>query len=236
MKLVMLLLGLVIASPALAKAEVPTVNPKRSVFIAGPIGGGNIIPLGDHLLKLSQASKEPVDVIINSPGGEVRTGDLFLEYIKVVKARGVKVRCYVIGMAASLAFTIYMQCDERHALESSVLMFHGARIFLGLMPVTEQIASEITTALGHINKKLLKQIHQSFKGTLTTDQVTRAFLDEHMWESQELSAATKGQFLKVHEHIPGLLETAGLKDTPVNGQMNQFVPGQLIHITSKEGE
>jgi ATP-dependent protease ClpP protease subunit len=237
MRLILLLsIALMLPGLALAKAEVPTVNPKRTVVIAGVIGGGNILPLGEHLLKLAEQSKEPVDIIISSPGGEVQTGLMFLEYVKAVKARDVKVRCYVAGIAASLAFTIYTQCDERYALESSLLMFHGARIMLGLLPVTQQVAESLAFSLAKLNDKLLKQIHKSFKGSLTTEEVYEAFLAERIWESSDLESATKGRFMKVHGFIPGLLETIGLKDIPVNGPMGQFKPGQLIHITNKKGK
>ena len=67
------------------------VNSKRAIIISGPIDR-NLDGIAKVMNKYASESKEPIDIIINSPGGSVLTGFLFINHMNQVKAEGVKIR------------------------------------------------------------------------------------------------------------------------------------------------
>jgi len=228
-----LIILLVIMSTHLAEAKSPPlqlkVQKERAVVIAGPIGRGNIIPLGAELLKFTEKSKQPVDIIINSPGGELMTGKMFLSFIEAVKSKGVKIRCFVPGVAASLAFTILVHCDERYALESGLLLWHGARVILNFQPITAELAQSLYNELTEANGLILKDILRALEPGLSRQRILQAFLEEKMWAAGELEAASP-KFLKVYKHIPGLLETIMDPNVPSNVEITGLNFNIPVHI------
>jgi hypothetical protein len=106
------------------------LNPDRTVSLIGPIAPPSLVVITE-ILDLAKDSKKPIDVVIDSPGGYVSVGFRIIATIEHVKAEGIRVRCFVPGYAASMAFQILLHCSERHALNVSQLLFHRVRIFIG---------------------------------------------------------------------------------------------------------
>jgi ATP-dependent protease ClpP protease subunit len=109
-----------------AAAETFTANPKRTVYLNGVVAG-NAMEAAEKIEKLSRNSDEDIDIIINSPGGYITPGLQMVSAMNVAQKRGVTVRCFVPMLAASMAFQVFAECDERYALKYSRLLWHPAR-------------------------------------------------------------------------------------------------------------
>lgn len=112
---------------------------------------------------IERATKEDViDIVINSPGGYVIFGNLYINAMELVKSRGVKLRCYVTHIAASMAFQILAHCSERYALANSYLLWHPVRIS-GELTLTPQVAAAMAKSLSLTEDQLLKDLRTYFR-------------------------------------------------------------------------
>lgn len=132
-------------------------NPVRIVGIIND----TYIDKADELLARS-ATEKTIDIIINSPGGMVVFGNIYINAMELVKSRGVKLRCYVTHIAASMAFQILAHCSERYALENSYLLWHPVRI-AGQMELTPQLATSVAKSLALTEEQLLTDLRKYFK-------------------------------------------------------------------------
>lgn len=126
----------------LAKVESETKTVKtlkvpanRTVLINGPIG---YVEESDNEIKAKLkelgSSKEPIFVLINSPGGSVDVGN---EIVSLMQAADGPVYTVCTALCASMAAVILEHGTKRFALDRATVMFHdasgGARGSLGQM-------------------------------------------------------------------------------------------------------
>jgi len=107
------------------QAKTLEVNPSRTIHISGPIGAGAIFT-ANKLLEFK--GKEDIFLVINSPGGGVAAGLQIVSVIRILQNRGIKVRCVVPMLAASMAFQILAECSERYVFANTLLLWHPLRI------------------------------------------------------------------------------------------------------------
>jgi len=170
----------------------PTVDMKgpRTVRVTGEINGA-ILDVAAKLDKMSKESKQPINIIINSPGGSVPAGLQLVEALHIAQSRGVKIRCAVTTLAASMAYILLSQCDERYALANSLLLFHPARSFIFMGAIKAEEARYMAEELEAINKDM-GQLLESSMGIVTAQQKT--WFDYHtrnetLWLASRLSKA-----------------------------------------------
>lgn len=161
---VALVLGLsVIAKAApvspLAPAPKPyvlTVDPARTSIVYGPIEGRNVRPL---IVALSKVTEGEYTLLIDSPGGLVSAGIKVMQTMRLVQARGVKIRCIVTGAAMSMADYILTECDTRFALPTAQILWHPIRIFaMGVL--TGPDAVKLANQLNRYEAPLLKRVQE----------------------------------------------------------------------------
>lgn len=207
----------------------------RTFLIDGPIGGGNLIPIGEKLIELSLKNRRaPVDIIINSPGGDVITGFVFISQMEEAKANGLYVRCIVKDFAASMAFGILVHCDERHVLANSFLLWHRARIFVMGAILTEPVTKSIMTQLGLLDNQILAEVLAAMPDA-NADEVKYHFEIETLHTGSSLAVTSPG-FAEVHTSIPGLAAAVSRATQKVDNKGKrkaQFKPGQIVYISSK---
>lgn len=121
------LCALLLSSSAFGSTFV--ANPDRTVYLRGPVAD-NALTIATNIEKLSRAGSQPIDMIINSPGGSIITGLQIISAMEVAKQRGITIRCFVPMLAASMGFQVFAHCSERYVLEQSLLLWHPARIFV----------------------------------------------------------------------------------------------------------
>jgi len=98
----------------------------RTIIISGDIDGGSAHEFVEDIqMLLLDKSKDPVTLIINSPGGNVFNGIAIITAIRNAQRKGIKLVGEVHGHACSMAFFILQCCDERRMGKLDILMAHG---------------------------------------------------------------------------------------------------------------
>lgn len=103
-----------------------TAEKDSTLFLNGTVKDENSEALVQSLFKMNtdvNSSKDPILLIIDSPGGSVFAGAKVLSAIEASK-RPVYTICY--GLCASMAAIIHQYGTKRSMVDRSVLMFHNA--------------------------------------------------------------------------------------------------------------
>lgn len=199
----------------------------RTLLISGVIAGGNILPIGKQMLALAKKSSDPIALIINSPGGEINTGLIFLNYLEAAKALGAPVKCYVSSVAASLAFHILTRCTERHALTTTLLLWHRARLFAAFTQLTAPIADSLAKGLQMADDIIIRSLRETL-GIPEAD-IMWHLENETMHTGISLHELAPN-FIISHRDIPGLLEKASDNSLPHNQQTEKVKSDEVIYI------
>lgn len=104
----------------------------RKLFIEGEITAASACEfVRDIMLLIKEDAEKPIDIYINSPGGEVNAGLLIYDTLKGVKT---EINLHCIGMAASMAAIILAAGKEGHRfiLRHSRTMIHEPLISGGV--------------------------------------------------------------------------------------------------------
>jgi ATP-dependent protease ClpP protease subunit len=209
-----LLFALLLTHFGLATATAGTFDPARTLVIQGEIAGQRILELGDKLEQMASVSSRPIDIAINSPGGSVVVGFLFVNRMESVRARGIKLRCYVQDIAASMAFQMLLHCDERNILERSFLLWHRVRVNIGGMfgePMTAPLAAQLARDLQTIDDLIIEELYS------TLSEIPQKDINYHLENETLHTGITLARLapdtFKAHKYIPGLhavLKAAGI--------------------------
>ncbi len=186
-----------ISAPSNAKTL--TLNPERTVHIRGPIGGGSAINQASRIEELAKTA-EDIYLVINSPGGEVTLGYLIINSMNVAKERGVKFKCYVPQMAASMAFQVFANCNERYTLSGTYLLWHSVRVSAE-MTLTPALTKQLYFELRQIERRMTSEL-------LSVMDVERKFFDYHynaesLWVASQLNQSVKN-FITIVSDVKGL--------------------------------
>lgn len=95
----------------------------RTVLVTGEINSTMAQRVIAQLHALSHAGKDPILMIISSPGGHVESGDMIHDTIKFIKPR---VRVLGSGWVASAGALIYIAAEkgDRYALPNTRFLLH----------------------------------------------------------------------------------------------------------------
>lgn len=194
----------ILGTQAFGGPVTPELNLDRAIAIDGVIMGGNLTEVGNALTKFSNEGTGPIDIAINSPGGSVTTGFLFVNTMEAVKAKGVKLRCFVNGIAASMAFQILTHCDERYALSRSFLLWHRVRTGVEGI-VTAPLAEALYSSLQSIDDVILSEVRAVLAKDLKDEVILYHFEHETLHIGSNLAKLTPS-FLSVYSSVPNLME------------------------------
>jgi ATP-dependent Clp protease protease subunit len=117
---------------------------ERIIFLGTPIDAevANVV-VAQLLLLDSQSTEQPINLFINSPGGEVYAGLAIYDTMQYIRA---PVHTNCVGIAMSMASVILMagEAGSRVALPHSRIMIHaGSAGFRGTTPDLEVQAREV---------------------------------------------------------------------------------------------
>lgn len=109
----------------------------RILFLSGEVVGDNMDTLVAQLLFLDSVSHDPINLYINSQGGEVYSG---LELISVMRFIKSPVYTTVLGLAASMGAVIASNGEKGHrtALPYSRFMIHQPSSGIGYSTFKDQ--------------------------------------------------------------------------------------------------
>ena len=118
----------------------------RKMFLFGPIDEKTVYSFTAQMLYLMEDEQSPIDIYINSPGGEVNSGLAIYDLIQSCKA---PINMYCIGMAASMGALIFAGGKKGHRfmLPHSKVMIHEPLIPNGVGGSASSIKSTADSIL-----------------------------------------------------------------------------------------
>ncbi len=95
----------------------------RTVIVAGPINDKLAQRTVSHLLALAEDSDKPINMLISSPGGHVKSGDMIHDVIKFIRPT---VRTIGSGWVASAGALIFVAAkkENRYCLPNTRFLIH----------------------------------------------------------------------------------------------------------------
>lgn len=182
----LLLLGMLLTAEAYSKSV--TLNKERTVEVIGVVDT-EIINQASKLLELvpeSEGTRKPVWLLVNSPGGMVDPGLIFINAMEIAKKRGYKLKCAVGVLAASMAFQILAHCNKIYSLPNAKLLFHPVRI--GGTFTKEQLEYYLNS-IKDIEDKMNTRLLRYFK--FNEEMFYYNYHYETMWEANRLAEETR---------------------------------------------
>lgn len=161
--------------------KVITLSESNTVSLNTPIDGPTATEVQAALVSKDHASysKDPLYIVLNSPGGSVYAGNAIIE-----TAKGLSRPVHTISMfSASMSFMISQYLDKRYVIETSNLMSH--RAFAGGM--SGQVPGNLITrtdALLEDIRKLEKPIADRAGYTL---EAYEAMIADELWMNSDKS-------------------------------------------------
>lgn len=153
----------------------------RKIFVEGEINADTACEFVKKVLLLnSEDSQKPIDVLINSPGGEINSGMLMYDVIQASRA---PIRMFCIGRAYSMGAVLFA-CgkDGRYILPHGELMLHepllGNRVG-GNSSSIKSISDSLLETKRKMNRILAKHTGK------TEEEVERATGFDHYFSPEE---------------------------------------------------
>lgn len=153
----------------------------RNIFLEGEVNADMASAFLNQVTYLLKESDEPINIFINSPGGEVNSGLVIYDVIQDIE---IPVNMYVTGMAASMAAVILAggQKGRRFILPHSKVMIHEPLIQGGIGGSASSIrtvSNSILETKDIVNGILAKHTGKSIK------EVNKATAFDNYMNSEE---------------------------------------------------
>jgi len=184
---VILALTLMMMSSQIFASDFIVKDYKRYIELIGVVDG-SALELAERINNLAVKNTEEIAILINSPGGSVMHGMILVDSIRQAQAKGVKFRCLVPVLAASMAYIIFNECNERYTFNSSLLLWHEMSVSLRGAKIRNL----------YVTLWPLIQLQQRVELTLRKGmKVSKSFYQKHsdaetMWTGHELHNELNG--------------------------------------------
>lgn len=155
---------------------------RRKVFITGEINMESANEFAQQILALNMREEDgdkPIDVLINSPGGEIIAGMLMYDAIQGSRA---PVRVYCTGMAYSMGAILLACGRERYILPNSEAMIHEPLLGGGVRGSASSIRS-VSENLQEVRSKM-NRILARHTGR-SVEEIEKATAYDHYMKPEE---------------------------------------------------
>lgn len=181
-------------------ARTVELNPERTLYLIGAVDQ-KVVTLVQLLTDMRMKSREPIALVINSPGGSVTAGYFLIAAMDEARASGVQIDCVVGNMAASMAFNILMHCSRGYMFSHSLLLWHPPRIAV-MAALSAKDTEQLTTALLRIDASTSPIIQDKLG-------INKAFFYQHyyaetLWLGKELNQNIHTNYLRIVDSVEGL--------------------------------
>ncbi len=135
----------------------------RTILLTGGIDDRKARRVCERLLALAAENKDPILLVVSSPGGHVESGDMIHDMIKFVEA---PVKVLGSGWVASAGALIYAaaQTSNRYALPNTRFLLHEPRGGIGGQATDIEIqAREIIRMRERLNRIFAEATGQPFE-------------------------------------------------------------------------
>ena len=113
----------------------------RKLFLVGDINSSSMGVLMQSLMILDDMSDEPIDLYINSGGGEIHSGLAVYHYI--TEQLRSPIRTYCIGTVASMGAVLYLSGGERYMYRGTEIMIHEPASISGMSEKPDQLKDRL---------------------------------------------------------------------------------------------
>ena len=154
---------------------------QRKVFIEGEISSESACEFIKKILILNEEDTDkPIDVLINSPGGEINSGMAIYDVIQASKA---PIRMFCIGRAYSMGAVLFSSGNHgRYMLPHSELMLHEPLLGNRVSGNSSSIQSISESLLE--TKRRINQILARHTG-ISEEEVEKATSYDHYYSPEE---------------------------------------------------
>lgn len=213
----------------------PTLNPERTIVVAGAITGRIVGPVLAALDKLATDKTKPIDIVVSSPGGSVIAGYLIVDRLDALRAEGVKVRCTVRSVAASMAFQLLLHCDERYSTPHAFLLWHPVRVFYQ-GALTADLAKVAHLQMKLSDDMVREELYANIP--MKKELIDWHFTNETLHHARQLHKSAPGFFKEVSSAIGNafLDEDVVLNTANISGGFLDTTTIQYIHEQFIVGE
>lgn len=187
------------ACSAPADAKTLKLNPKRLIEIIDVIDS-SVVDAAQKIDNMANESKDPIDLMINSPGGSVMFGYMLVDSVNAARAKGVTVRCAVGILAASMAFNLLAACTERYALPNAAMLFHPPRVMSReplTVPLLLNAASDLTRIINSTTGAIVDMMG------MNDEEFSHHFHAETMWTASALLEVSGNDWITIVDNIQG---------------------------------
>ena len=133
----------------------------------GPVSSASVDEVERAILSSDESS--PLLLYIDSPGGSVFDG---LDLVQTMQASGRRIIC-VANQAISMAFYIFLACDERYITPNAILMQHVSSYAIsGEEPnnyTKSRLLRRVSKAMDHEQAKRLNMTYAEFRKKIRDD-------------------------------------------------------------------
>lgn len=179
-------IGILLSTQLLSQSDdTVLLTDKNTVTFTGPV---NDMSVANAQVKLGQISKnlnknEIIYLVIDSPGGSVSAGNLFIDYANSLPQK-IKPICI---FCASMGYHMFQSFNERLVFSSSTLMSHRA----SLGGMGGQVPGELESRLKWIKDELLQMDTKVAKRVGLTVEDYRKLIYDELWLNGTSAVATK---------------------------------------------
>lgn len=152
----------------------------RKILIEGEINSESACDFMKRVMLLSKENDQPINVIINSPGGEVNAGLMIYD---IIQSSSVPLKTYCAGRAYSMAALLFASGNHgRYMLPHAELMLHepilGSHVTGNASSIRSISDSLIET------RKILNSILAKHTGR-SEDEIEKATAFDHYFSPEE---------------------------------------------------
>ena len=226
-----LVLALGILSFATMAPAAPIVHLDSAAVINQPIMGDNLAPINKFVLE-SIGKRKSIDLIINSPGGSVSDGFSLLNRMDYARSKGVVINCFVPEIAASMAFQIFLHCDNRYALPRAGLLWHRVSIRVRGASLNTLVISDLLKDLSAVDALIIQDLQENLP--LSKERILYHLDRETLHIAQDLDLLAPGFLTGVPRTVDGLFEAMNSDKVVRQSEESDFLKklfgGEIIYI------
>ena len=194
---------------------------KATIDFFGPVDIENI-DLEGFAKELNKVQGQELEILINSPGGDIFDGVAIAD---LIKRREAHTTTTAIGLAASIATVVLMAGDTVQMSESSTIMIHDAWTFEAgdseTLKKTADTLDKMSEIIANIYTNQIEKAGKLLKDRDTTKKMIRKLMKNETWLDAN-EALNIGLIDKIVKPIKDIEFSFGAEGMSDNGERMSF--------------
>lgn len=194
---------------------------KATIDFFGPVDIENI-DLEGFAKELNKVQGQELEILINSPGGDIFDGVAIAD---LIQRREAHTTTTAIGLAASIATVVLMAGDTVQMSESATIMIHDAWTFEAgdseTLKKTAETLDKMSEIIANIYTNQIEKAGKLLKDRDTTKKMIRKLMKNETWLNAN-EALNIGLIDKIIKPIKDIEFTFGAEGMSDNGERMSF--------------